>query len=434
MIKHVRWLVSELETWHEDGIITKDQAEAIKVRYPVVEPAHAWGRIIFFSLGAILFGLGVILLFAYNWHALDKYIKLGVVFLALLAAHSSGFWLCRPVSNNKPVGEGLHVLGTILFGAGIWLIAQIYHIDEHFPNGILFWSLGALTMAWALPSIAQGVIAAFLLTLWGGLEVLGFYQINHPAPLLIIFAILPLAWSQKSQVLLGVGIAAMLITVAFNFASLDNDLLIPVFIFLANGLIASSILAGRSTLFPDSARILSFFGSLVYIIVLYSLTFNEVSRHVYYRLDSPTANFYMSLSGLLAISMWLMVIIKAMREAKGIKLILQPEHFGQIITLLLVLGLGFLDQRGGWGWGGASIFNLLFLFHSMMLIIHGCRRVSLKQTILGCLLFALLAISRYVDLFSSLIARSMVFFIVGGAIFATGFFYTQSKKQGREET
>jgi uncharacterized membrane protein len=49
---------------------------------------------------------------------------------------------------------GLHLLGTMMFGAGIWLIAQIYHIDEHYPNALLIWSLGALGLAWALPSLS----------------------------------------------------------------------------------------------------------------------------------------------------------------------------------------------------------------------------------------------------------------------------------------
>ncbi|MEN8135122.1 MAG: DUF2157 domain-containing protein [Thermodesulfobacteriota bacterium] len=433
MIKHVRWLAKEVEEWCAEGIVTREQAVAIKGRYPVVEPAHAWGRVVFFSLGAILFGLGVILLFAYNWDGLHKFVKLGIVFSALLAAHGSGFWLCRSQGNNRPVGEGLHVLGTVLFGAGIWLVAQIYHINEHYPNGIFFWSLGALAMAWALPSTPQGVAASFLLALWGGLEVFGFRQMNHLAPIFIIVGLLPLAWRQRSRVFLGAGVAAMLVTVAFNCGRLDDDLLIPVFIFLANGLIGVSILAGRTS-FPESRRILSFFGSLIYIIVLYSLTYKGVIRHIDYRLDTSAAILYMSLSGFLAISSWIMVFfLSAVRKTEDIRQILRPEHFGQIITMLLVLGLGFGDYRGGWGWGGATMFNLLFLFHSVMLIIHGCREVSLKQTTFGCLLFSILAISRYVDLFGSLIARSMVFFIVGGGIFATGFFYTQSKKQGLED-
>lgn len=44
----------------------------------------------------------------------------------------------------------------MLFGAGIWLVAQIYHIEEHYPNGFLIWGLGAMALAWALPSGGSG--------------------------------------------------------------------------------------------------------------------------------------------------------------------------------------------------------------------------------------------------------------------------------------
>ena len=54
----------------------------------------------------------------------------------------------------------------MFYGAGIWLVAQVYHIDEHYPNGFLFWALGALVLAWALESIPQALLATVLFTIW----------------------------------------------------------------------------------------------------------------------------------------------------------------------------------------------------------------------------------------------------------------------------
>ncbi len=116
-----------------------------------MDQGKAWGRIIFFSIGAILFGLGIILLFAYNWERMHKFAKLAVIVLALLSVHGSGLWLRRPGGRYRSAGEGLHLAGTMFFGAGIWLVAQIYHIDEHYPNAFFIWGCGALAMAWAYP-------------------------------------------------------------------------------------------------------------------------------------------------------------------------------------------------------------------------------------------------------------------------------------------
>jgi uncharacterized membrane protein len=136
MKKHIKWLLGEIDLWVNEGIIEPLQAAALKDRYPAPAESVAWGRIIFFSIGAILFGLGVILLFAYNWQRMHKFVKLGVILAALIGAHGAGYWLRRPASRYQTAGEGLHLLGTMLFGAGIWLVAQIYHIEEHYPNAL----------------------------------------------------------------------------------------------------------------------------------------------------------------------------------------------------------------------------------------------------------------------------------------------------------
>lgn len=85
MKKHIHWLLSELETWVQEGIINDAQARAIQNRYPTPEQASTWGRVAFAAFSAILMGLGVILLFAYNGDKIHKFAKFGIVFFALIA-------------------------------------------------------------------------------------------------------------------------------------------------------------------------------------------------------------------------------------------------------------------------------------------------------------------------------------------------------------
>ena len=148
MGKYHRWLHNEIAAWLADELIDPRQAEQLRVRYPL-SGGITWSRLIFSIIGAVIFGLGVILFFAYNWAEMPKYLKLGVVFGSLVLAHGLGFRFTTPDKDNRSLGEGLHVLGTMLFGAGIWLVAQIYHIDEHYPNAFLVWGTGALALAWA---------------------------------------------------------------------------------------------------------------------------------------------------------------------------------------------------------------------------------------------------------------------------------------------
>jgi uncharacterized membrane protein len=212
MKKNIKWLLAEIDRWVDQGVIEPAQAAALKSRYPAPVEAVAWSRIIFFCLGAALFGLGVVLLFAYNWQELHKFAKLGIIFAALIGAHGAGGWLGRSAGRYRTAGEGFHLLGTMLFGAGIWLVAQIYHIEEHYPNGFLIWGLGALALAWALPSMAQGILAALLLVLWNGFKVFDFKNSQPLSPFLVLAGTLPLAWINRSRVLTSIGTLGFLFT------------------------------------------------------------------------------------------------------------------------------------------------------------------------------------------------------------------------------
>ena len=81
------------------------------------------------------------------------------------------------------------------------------------------------------------------------------------------------------------------------------------------------------------------------------------------------------------------------------------------------------------GWFSLGIYNLIFLSHAIIFIVMGSQSRDLKQTISGCIFFAIIVISRYTDLFHSLIARAIVFFIIGAGIFMAANLYSRSKKQ-----
>ena len=101
---------------------------------------------------------------------------------------------------------------------------------------------------------------------------------------------------------------------------------------------------------------------------------------------------------------------------------------------LLLVVLNTLGVLGLKGWTGAAVFNMIFLFHSIMLIVSGCKKLDIKSTTVGCLLVAIISMARYTDLFVSLLARSSVFLLMGAALFAVGLYYSRTKKQLQEKT
>ena len=430
----INWLLTEVDQWVREGVIVPGQATKIKNRYPTPGEAISWGKIIFLSSGAILIGLGVILLFAYNWEKMHTYIKLAAIIFSLLAAHGTGVVLRRPGSKNPAAGEALHVLGTMLFGAGIWLIAQIYHIDEHYPNAFLIWGMGALALAWVLPSISHGILAAILLLLWNGFETFDFRDPGLFAPILIMGGILALAWLHRSRALLGVGIASFLLTLYFSCSKLSNYLGILVIFFSACTLIALGIMNRGQKRFPQSAPLFLFFGNLLYMAFLYGLSFPKHGMLFFtVNFQQPLQALYFSIFALAAMGSWGMAIGWLYKNQRTETCLLRIDYLAVplafIVILLNTLGLLALS-----GWTSAALFNMLFLFHCIMWIAQGCKTIDIKSTTIGCLLLALISATRYTDLFESLIVRSLIFFLVGAAIFTVGIFYSKSKKQLQEKT
>jgi hypothetical protein len=96
------------------------------------------------------------------------------------------------------------------------------------------------------------------------------------------------------------------------------------------------------------------------------------------------------------------------------------------LALMILNTLGLIPLKG---WLGVAVFNLLYLYQCVIIIMNGCKTLNLIATVTGCVLFAVIAIARYTDLFHSLVARSLVFFIAGAALFSVGLYYSRSKSK-----
>ena len=238
--------------------------------------AAASSRVPLFSvLGAVVFGLGVILFFAWNWSSMSHLGKLGVIFTALLTTHTAGAYYRQ--RDQVSLGEGLSALGTLLFGGGIFLVSQIYHIDEHYPNAFLLWGSGALLLAWALPSVVQGVLACILYALWLTFELLQFHTAFDSAAPLLAVALLPLAWQQRSRLLFRLALLTRCMRCSLQCCIDPDRRMLVDCMLIAFTLVAVSPAIRRSA-FPAVADIPRDIGYAGYLVLLVILAFREGAR------------------------------------------------------------------------------------------------------------------------------------------------------------
>ncbi len=433
MSKQTRWLFTEIERWTKEQLISSDQAVRLRALYPDTGPRVSWGLILFSGLGAVVVGLGIILLLAYNWDDIPKFGKLSLIFGSIVAAHVAGLWLRWKRGAQPEIGEALSLLGTMLFGAGIWLVAQVYHIDEHFPNGFLIWGLGALALAWALNSVPQAILAAATLTVWGSCEVLQFDAPIDWSSALILVGLAPLAWRKRSRILTAVLLTSSYFLILANagYWSGGGGAFTTAFSLSALLIAGARLIEGMSTSDDDGiAHVMTFFGLAGFAVCSYILSFHEMISDVLRWSndhDRSAVGFIVYRWALFTVAVvaWGGLLAKTWRNKQ---LRVSNEEWLCPIALIYCQGLAvtgyYSDARFI-----AIVFNLVCLGVATMWMVRGCREGRLRPTVLGSLFFAALVFARYFDLFESLATRGVVFLVLGGVLFAEGFYYRRLRHE-----
>jgi len=126
--------------------------------------------LIIVSIGALLIGVGIFSFVAANWSDLPKITKLLIIILSMLSSYTIG-WFLREDFGYRKTGTALIFLGSIIYGAGIFLVAQVFNIRANWPDGFLLWLIGLLLLSVVIKSRA-----VYLL----GIIVSIVYAITYP--------------------------------------------------------------------------------------------------------------------------------------------------------------------------------------------------------------------------------------------------------------
>jgi uncharacterized membrane protein len=127
--------------WVEAGLIDADTAARLRAHEQALAPAHTGRLAIFaFGFGGLLLAAGIFLFVAANWDSLAPAARFGIVLAMVAMLHLGGAFGTR---FSAALATTLHAAGTAALGAGIFLTGQIFHLQEHWPQALLLWALGA---------------------------------------------------------------------------------------------------------------------------------------------------------------------------------------------------------------------------------------------------------------------------------------------------
>lgn len=384
-LEFFRQLAAELPGWEREGIITPAQRQQILDRYTSLRRADkravpARLITILSVLGAILIGVGIFAFVAANWSELHRTGKLAVIIGAMIASYATGYWLREGTGHTPRVGSALILLGGIIFGAAIYFVAQLYHLNVHYPNGPLLWGLAILPLAYlmGMPSLLFLSVADLLA--WLAMEGSFHHGNRHELALVLLIGT--------------AGVACWLIGTAHQSRERLAPLALP-----------------WQTL-----------GALAALGALFPFTFADAFRHPL-SMDGLTLYY----GGALACALAAMALLIA-SEHRDAGWWHAPLAGGGVLSLMLLLASGTAAVPAGLASPVAIGFNIIYALLIVGLILLGFRRQSMAQINIALLFFVIDLIARYVDVFWKLLPRSL-FFIGGGLLLISGGIFLERKRR-----
>lgn len=172
-------LNDQLRRWLQAGLLDADAVEAIQrweasqLNQSEESSARPWAIPIRVSilLGSLLLAAGLLLFVSTHWDVMPPVWRVSLILLIVIALHAGGAWFSE---RFQLMSIGLHSVGTVAFGAGVFLCAKMFQLDGFWSLhwGILLWSCGAAVGWMVLRQWPQLALLSLLLPGWISILIL----------------------------------------------------------------------------------------------------------------------------------------------------------------------------------------------------------------------------------------------------------------------
>jgi uncharacterized membrane protein len=152
-----------LTRWTEAGLIDSETVSRIREWEDRRGGGLRWPAWLALALGGLMLGAGVLLFVAAHWDALGPGERFAIVLVAVAGFHLAGAFAA---DRSEGLAVTLHACGTLALGGGIFLAGQIFHLEEHWPGGLLLWAVGAWAGFGLRRDWVQFLLAALLTPAW----------------------------------------------------------------------------------------------------------------------------------------------------------------------------------------------------------------------------------------------------------------------------
>ena len=408
------WLESESAAWVARELIDDATRHRILESYQV-QSAERRSLLALMLLGALMLGIGVLLLIGYNWQRVPVNGKVAIIMSSVALAFAASAW--SYARQHRVAGETLAFIGVLLFGNAIWLIAQVLHIRGNFSDAFMWWAIGALATAWLVRSWIIGAGAAVLVVIW--VLAAGFtfdrplwsfaaiwaatmavvYVLESPV-MLAPAALSAIAWvcwvpARTQPELVSVGAAALAACACYAVGSWHG----------------ASHRLGRAW---QVTGLMALLGACVPLLISEFHTTTHNQRVTWASLVVLVPAIVTGLSAAAA-------AMNRARRNSGAALS-AADAFVMATALALVVWLGLLangaTQSRAWGYSATLTFSVLVLGSSVALIHRALRDDRASDLTMGVLFAVVFLLVRWLSLIDSMLWSGLMLLVASAGFFA----------------
>lgn len=403
-------LKRDLEQWIEDGLVPANNRDAILARARTSKNnLTAVG--IFAMLGAVFMVLAALTFIGANWGGIAKIVRFGLVLTLMWSA--LGVTLYALKHKQSVFAHAFALIATALFGVGVMLVAQIFNIAAHFPNGIFIWAIGALAVAIAMPSRPVLLLAAGLAALWMHVSYTG--PLPGFNPLIWLLAPLLIALWAGARHLRAIASAHLITLTLLVWAIyLTGQAESHDYISEAEAISMYAVFALTVLLWAGLGRAHNVFAApavqiwsgITLLITAFFVQFSFISSE---QTLPPHSTLWAFSSGVL-----LVLIGTAMVLAYRAKIYTLMEAAIPIASAIILLGISPLSASMG-TFSAQIIYGAMFFAGALLSLIKGAQSGQTYLLWLGGVAFIIEALYVYFETFKDLLSTS-IFFLVGGLL------------------
>ncbi|MGN1402493.1 MAG: DUF2157 domain-containing protein [Bacillus sp. (in: firmicutes)] len=157
----LRFLEKELSYLKDQGAGVHLNPDELEKYYEVEQSKNSGTATTVLWVGAVLIGIGILSFIASNWSNISPAGKYMIIIAGVVGFFYSAWKTERIIPNTS---RALYYIGGFLFGAGIFLIGQAFHLGGQVYPAFLWWAIGLLPMAYYLKDKAVLLFSVVLLS------------------------------------------------------------------------------------------------------------------------------------------------------------------------------------------------------------------------------------------------------------------------------